>query len=362
MKRYSLIILLAMLSLTSCIREDNTPVKIPPMTGAIVSPEVGGASQPNQVWVNLSDNSSKITQRDSWDLGFYSGEEFRVILNSSIMMAVGKIENATNIDAVTPEMVEQLQKKVVVADFTDNGIYIDDPKGNYLTQTTGIAPISANDAENGVYLLNMGRKLYEGTTRPGSVYTASSENRGWKKIRILRHNNGYKIQYANLEDTTHQEMIIEKNPNYNFSFLNMEKKSLVDIQPEKTQWDLCFTVLTNLTDAGSYYTSYIFADMVLINTLGGVQAYEVRTDAGQGETSYNKFTKADIDVSKFVKDDQRIIGSNWRTATGNNGPEVFSDRFYVLKNAEGFYYKIRFIKMLNDEGYRGHPQFEYKPL
>ena len=348
---------------SSCIREDNTPVKVPPIEGHVVSPEVGGATQPNQVWIDLSENKQTVNKRDIWDLGFYCGEEFRVILNSSIMMAVGKIEGVNNIDAVNSNTVSNLKTLVQVANFEPNEQYVDDPSGNYLTQTTAISKIDADPEKNAVYLLNMGKNLYAGSTVPGTVYTAGEE-RGWKKIRILQEQNGYKIQFADLDSPTHEEIVIPKNPDYHFKFLSLQNKMTVPVQPEKKKWDLYFSVFTNVIEnpAIGSQTSYIFPDMVLTNLFSNVEVYQVKVASGQGESAYNAFKKEDIDYSKFIKNDQRVIGSNWRTTTGPNGAEVFSDRFYVLKDAEGILFKILFTRMKNTEGYRGFPEFEFKPL
>lgn len=367
MRKITFILLtLSLLFLSSCIREDDTPVRIPPFEGAVLNPEMGGPSEPYQVWITLDadpDNSIKKTPREAWDLGFYSGNEFRVILNSSLIMSVGKIENAYDINTVNSQTVASMKPLVQVGNFQDNSKYIDDPSGQILTQTTGIAEISVNDNENNVYLLNMGFKAYTGTTVPGSIYSIGEE-RGWKKIRILRSGNGYKIQYANLDDTTHKEFIITKDSDYNFKFFSVMNESLADIQPKKNSWDLCFTVFTNLTHNpnNNLPTSYIFPDVVLHNILGNVGAYEIITPPGQAEVSYNQFKKEDINVSKLVYDDQRTIGSNWRTTTGPNGAEVFSNKFYIVRNSEGFYFKLRFLRMKDDNGNRGYPQFEYKAL
>ncbi|RYF54563.1 MAG: hypothetical protein EOO39_39185, partial [Cytophagaceae bacterium] len=36
--------------------------------------------------------------------------------------------------------------------------------------------------------------------------------------------------------------------------------------------------------------------------------------------------------------------------------------FYVLKDLDGNYYKIRMLGFLNPSGMRGYPKFEYKLL
>lgn len=345
----------------SCIQEDDTPVVVPPITGAVVEPNVGGATQPNQVWIDLASNTIKVTPREIWDLGFYAGDEFRVSLNSSLMMAVGKVENVRTLNEVTSHSVSGLKSLVQVANFQNNSQYIDHPNGQLLTQASGIEPIKEIDEENPIYLLNMGYTIYQGNTVPGSVYTMG-EPRGWKKIRILRRSNAYLLQFADLDDPTYQEFLITKDSNFNFQFFSFQTGSVVDVQPKKKNWDICFTVFTNLTSTGAFETSYVFSDFVINNTLANVAAYQVTTDIGQGEIEYNNFKLEDIDHSKFITNDQRVIGSNWRTTTGANGAEVYNNKFFVLKNSEGFYFKIRFLRMKNEQNYRGYPQFEYKAL
>ncbi|WP_299176561.1 HmuY family protein [uncultured Chryseobacterium sp.] len=344
----------------SCINDNEDPVAVAPTDGAVVNPDMGGATEPNQVWFDLGTNSEVITQRTDWDLAFYSGNAFKVMLNSSVMMAAGKIPDAAHIDEVTEAAVATLKDQVQVANFNPaNVAFIDDVKGDFPAGYTAIKEIKANDAENPVYLVNMGNEIYSGTVATGSVATGG-DSRGWMKIQVIRSGNGYKIKYANLNDTTHKELIITKNPAYNFNFVSLKSNKEVSVQPEKKKWDICFTVFTNtITGAGSY----IYADFVTINTMGGAGAYEIKVAApASGVETYNHFKASDIDQSKFIYNDQRVIGANWRNPVGANGLEVYGDRFYVIKDAEGYYFKLRFTRLTNVAGERGRPQFEFKPL
>lgn len=350
--------LLGLMIFQSCLKDDETPVVIAPSEGAIVSPEVGGAAEPNQVWIDLSTGESTITERTKWDLGFYSGDEFKVIINSSAMMAAGKIEGATDIDAVTEDSVADLLTTIQVANFNpENTIYVDDVTGNYNTGYTAISEIKANDAENGIYLVNMGSELYNGEIPVGSVITGG-ESRGWMKVQIVRNNGGYKVKYARLNETSHHEYNITKNPDYNFTFFSMINNSEVSVQPEKKKWDICFTVFMNIIEGAG---TYIYSDFVIDNILGGTSAYQVIVPEGTNATeAYNNFKAEDVDPSKFQKD-QRTIGGNWRML-GPGGGSMYGDRFYILKDPDGLYFKIKFNRMKNDDGERGHPEFEYKPL
>ncbi len=344
----------------SCINDNEDPVGVPPVEGSIVNAGVGGPTQPNQVWYDLSKQEEVLTKRTDWDLGLYSGNEFKVVLNSSIMMAAGKIENAVNIDQVTDASVTALKNQVQVANFNPSNVaYIDDVNGNFPTGYTAIEDVKVIEADNAVYLVNLGKNIYTGTVPAGSV-TTGGDSRGWMKVQIARAGAGYKIKYADLNDPQHKELIVSKNTSYNYSFVSLVNNKEVLIQPEKKSWDLCFTVFTNtITGAGSY----IYADFVTHNNVGGVGAYEVVIPApASGIEAYNNFKLSDIEQSKFVYNDQRIIGSNWRNPVGANGLEVFGDRFYVVKDAEGYYFKLRFTRITSITGERGFPQFEYKPL
>lgn len=345
---------------TSCLKEDDGVVDIPPLEGSTLSPEVGGASQPNQVWVDLSNQELTTAHRNDWDLGFYTGDDFYVILNNSILMAAGSIE-ATDIDAVNEsDFIELLEILDPASGFPET--YIDDVSGNYEENGTAIEKINAIDAENKVYLLKMGYKVSEDENIPPfSTYTIG-DTRGFKKVRILRNDeNSYKLQYADLNETQHIEVIIPKEADYHFTFYSIVNEMLATIQPKKQEWDLCFTVMNNVIEG---YGTYIYSDFVNTNNLSNVGVYEIVTDALTLEEDYNNFTLENVNESLLEYDDQRVIGSKWRsTVSGTTStPVVKGDRFYILKDAEGLLFKLRFLSMLSPDNERGFPQFEYEPL
>ncbi|SFU32286.1 HmuY protein [Pustulibacterium marinum] len=314
--------------------------------GAVISPEVGGPNEGDQVFIDLSTEEVTSAQRDSWDLGFYGGDEFRVKINGSIYMAAAELES-TDIDAVSLADVEEIQSSVAVGTFDPNNeAYIDDPSG--AISGTAINEISATDADNKVYLINMGYYIGTETPAAGSVAIAG-EHRGWKKVRILQTSDSYILQYADIDATTHSEVTIAKNDAYNFSFFSLEDETVVTVEPEKTNWDISFTVFTNIIDGAG---SYGYSDFVITNVVGGVTAYEMSTD----DVSYADFSFENIDEIN-LSDDQRIIGADWRDVFSGG---VYNDRFYVLKDVEGNYYKIKMLALLSESGERGYPEFEYQ--
>lgn len=327
--------------------------------GTALSPEVGGSLQPNQVFVDLSTGKMTSVLRTSWDLGFYSGSTFRVVLNSSVKMSAKQLAT-TNIDEV-----QVADETMIINQGQGNSTQIDDPTAAFTATDvfkTAIAEVSATDSENKVYLINMGSNPATVKPATGSEGSAGGTSRGWKKIRILKSGTDYKVQYADIAATTHEEVIISKNSAYNFTFFSLLDKKQVSVEPQKNQWDLSFTTFTNIIPGGT--TPYFYPDFVLNNIKGTAKTYQVLTSA----FTFEAFTLANVDTTKFTED-QRNIGSNWRgtSATGADGIPVSqfvlrTDRFYVVKDPAGNIYKLKFTGGANEAGERGFPKFQYTLL
>jgi len=323
--------------------------------GTALAAEVGGPLQPNQVYVDLSSGKMTTAIRNSWDLGFYSGTDFRVVLNSSVKMAAKQL-TTINIDEV-----QVADETMIISQGTGIASQIDDPTGD-ITKTT-IAAVSATDADNKVYLLYLGNKPAATAPVLGKEGAVGGDARGWKKIRVLRSGSDYKVQYADIAATTHEEIVISKNSAYNFTFLSLIDKKVVNVEPQKNQWDINFTTFTNIIP-GATPTPYFYPDFVNSNLNGNAKAYQVLTSA----FTYDAFTLANVDNAKFTAD-QRNIGSNWRgtSVTGADGIPVSqfvlrTDRFFVIKDPAGNVYKLRFTGGAKADLERGHPTFQYALL
>lgn len=324
--------------------------------GTALAPEVGGPLQPNQVYVDLSSGKMINVARNSWDLGFYSGSDFRVVLNGSVKMAAKKL-TSTNIDEV-----QAADETMIIAQGTGFSNQVDDSAGD-ITKTA-IAAISATDSENKVYLLYLGNKPAATAPALGKEGAVGGETRGWKKIRVLRSGSDYKVQYADIAATTHEEVVISKNSAYNFTFLSLIDKKVVNVEPQKNQWDLNFTTFVNVIPNGATTVPYFYPDYVTSNLNGNAKVYQVLTSA----FTYDAFTLANVDNAKFTAD-QRNIGSNWRSTSvvGSDGNPVTqfvlkTDRFFVVKDPAGNVYKLKFTGGAKADLERGHPTFQYALL
>ncbi|TGD57942.1 HmuY family protein [Flavobacterium humi] len=360
MKKTFLSLTIALLTLASCSSDDNTSGTEETISnGATVKPSVGGPNQPNQVYVDFSGQSSTFINRGSWDFGFSSGSEFRVVINGSLKMAVKKLATSD----ITLAQTADTDVAVGAGEKASSNGYCDNPTGVLAGGGAGIgtaiAEISATDADNKVYLVNLGFAVSTTTPSAGSV-SIDGADRGWKKVRILRNGNGYKIQYADLASTTYQEKTISKDAEYNFTFFSMASGATVAVEPKKANWDICFTTFTNYVSMPSEVT-YGYSDFIVSNMKGGTKVYQVLNTV----STYANFVKASIVEANFDASatDQRKIGSNWRNGGGPTTlPSIRDDRFYVLKDAAGNYYKLRFLAMTNEAGVRGNPTVEYAIL
>lgn len=304
---------------------------------ATLNGKVGDVTYANSVYFDLSGNNQTAVDRKTWNLGFYSGSDFRVILNPAYQSTV-KATSKTDIAAVT---LADSTGIVLNHDPSDtSSIHIADDWTGDLTKTA-IAAVSATDAENKVYVYS-----FEGNK------TAAK----WFKFKITRNGTGYKIQYARLGETTIKTLDVPKNADFNFVFASLETDKIVSVEPRTKSWDFSWSYSTSNSGLN---TPYWVQDFVAINKFGGVTAAQILTST----VSYTDFKEANIAAVTFANTTD-VIGTKWRAAAapGSTTPAgVRTDRFYVIKDASGNVYKLKFISYTStDGGERGKPKLEYE--
>jgi len=338
---------------TACSKDDDPIVVVPASDGStltlngLIGTEAG-TSAGNSVFVDFSTDQQTSAARASWDLGFYSGSEFKVILNNTVgatAIEINKTDLAqvTAADTTAIAIAGTLNLGQGAGGFT----YIDPVEGNLTTYLAGtvIKTVSATDADNKVYIINRGAA--------GLIAPATS--RGWQKVRVLRNGNGYTLQYAKINETTFKTITVTKDPALNFKHVSFVTGA-VTVEPAKAAWDLEWTLATYKASPTIPYT---FSDFVIINFVGGVTAAEV---VNTTSLTYASFTEANLSAVTFLGT-RDAIGSNWRITSPATGQSagVKTDRFYVVKDPAGNVYKLKFVSFTNtDSGVRGKPVIEYK--
>ncbi len=313
------------------------------VNNAAMNIQGGGPAFPNRVFIDLSANRQTSVNRTEWDFGFYTGAgQFKVILNSGLSMLAKPLDKTDLTTVVAMDTVGFGASLTVDAFSTANMAFIDEPAGGMTN--LAIDDISATAEENHVYIVNRG-------------HDPSGNQRSWKKIRVLRNGDNYTIQYADINSATFQTIEVTRNSDYLFNYVSLDANAAVQPEPAKGKWDIAYTTFMNQTNLGEGFVPYIFNDFIIQNR-AGVETVQLLV-ANVGE--YANFDAADLTGITFGTS-QTNIGSSWRNGGGpTTAPSLRNDRFYLIKDADGNIYKLKFTALTQD-GERGRPAIEYALL
>jgi hypothetical protein len=308
----------------------------------IAGTEAGNVAA-NSVYLDLSTEKATSVGRSSWDLGLYTGADFRAILN---ITAVAGAKVTSKYDLSLVNAADTIGLSLNTSQFNPlpgHLEFFDNINGD-LSQTV-IPAISATPSLNPVIIINRGTG--------GSIAP-----RAWIKMRIQRTTNGYSVQYAGIQETTFKTISITKNDAYNFQFISFDN-GLVSVEPEKLAWDFVWSYSMYQANFGAGLVPYNFSDIIAVNYLAGVQVKEkIYTDANTATNAFNAFNKDSVIANPTIVG-RWTIASNWRSTQPAIGARP--DRFYIIKDPSGNYYKLKCLAMGvgTDGGTRGKPEFKY---
>ena len=341
---------LAVIALAACKKDVDPVFVVPPSTGAqvqlngIAKGEAGSVAG-NTVYIDLSGERQTPVLRAGWDLGFYSGNDFRVIINNYAVAGATVLAKNNLNDVTASDTIGLTLNTSQFNPLPEQLAFFDDINGD-LTKTV-IPAVSAVDTENKVIILNRGTG--------GSIAA-----RNWVKLRILRNNNGgYSMQYAGIQQNSFITVQIGKDAAYHFNFFNFEQ-GVINAQPEKEKWDLVWSYSLFQANFGAGISPYNFSDMIATNYLAGVTvAPKIYANAATADAAYANFNRDSVSATASFSTSRWSIGSGWRSTQPATGAR--QDRFYVIKDPAGNYYKFKCISMGigTDGGTRGKPVFKY---
>jgi hypothetical protein len=133
-----------------------------------------------------------------------------------------------------------------------------------------------------------------------------------------------------------------------YSFEN----GIVNVLPDPDSWSLLFSRYTTMlqTNDGEDYPYLVTG--VLLNPSGVAAALD----------TIHEFSSIVLDDTADLELTTRadIIGYDWKYYNFNAGIYTIVPEFnYVIRDRDGFYYKLRFIDFYNTTGEKGYPSFEY---
>lgn len=293
----------------------------------------------NNVYVDLSGNTTHLNARKSWTLAFTNDSRFRVVLNHSTQTTAAVTTKSDITQVSLADTATTADIYLAASRLTDPATLplVDSWDGD-LTKTV-FAEVSATASENKVYLV-----AFEGSNTPKSQ---------WYKVKVDRNGSGYKVQYARIGETTIKTVDFTKDADFNLSFLSLETGAVSNVEPKAKEWDIQYGYSTYNSGLN---TPYWFQDFVLLNYIGGAEAAQVATST----VSYDSYAESHIAATTFAKT-RDAIGSKWRVTSGA-AIGVTKDVFYVIKDPEGNVYKLKFVNagLGSDGGERGKPVIEFK--
>lgn len=327
---YIIITSLVLIFLTqSCFKEDEkVPVYIPGDLETMTT-NVGN-TYAQQVYFNFeSMENLKVIDNVSWDLAFECKDEaWHVVLNSSLMMWAGNTQD-TNFALINSSEGVDLYCDVSSGNMDSTAI------GEWYQDNEGVIT-----SKKQVYIID------RGIDDVGSVL-------GLKKMSLDIRDDKYVIRYANLDGSDEQQHIIEKDVNYNYIHLSFET-GMVSVEPPKDQWSLKFSRYSTIlfTNEGDAYPYNVLG--VLLNPKSMV--------ASRNSDDFYNITLQDTIQYEFSKSAD-LIGYSWKLYDFDEGIyTIIPDRNYLIRNHDGFYYKLRFTRFYDDQGRKGSITYEFLRL
>lgn len=310
---------LALLS-TACLREE-LPVA-PFERGEAATVQVSMQSDyRDQIWYDLGSRSIvSVNERTAWDLGLGCADSTPWLwLNTSCAMQVA-LTGSMDFDAVTDDAALSYRP--------------DHPSGHF----DSLALTAALDGQ--VVVIDRG-------------YNSAGRWRGKVKFQLLGVDaEGYRFRYARLDGSEAHTVEVAKDERFNFVGFSFTTHEAVQIEPPKESYDLCFTTYTHL-----------FYDPLLPYLVNGALLNPHQTQAGL-DTAY-AFAAVDREVATtFALSSRRdAIGYDWKSYSIDAGSfTVYPEQVYVLRDSEGFWYKLHFLDFYDENGQKGAPTFAVQRL
>ncbi|KIO74791.1 hypothetical protein TH53_24385 [Pedobacter lusitanus] len=369
MNKHKVIILysFAVFAFAGC-KKDNVDYKYPqPFDGqttqlqGIAGTELG-VNAANSVYVDFSTGRITPVNRTSWSVGLYPGKEFKLIINHSMGATVFQTDKTNLADISTADSATMASAGTL--DFTSPNIkkLVDPVTGLAADYLNGlvIKDIPMTEGESKVYILNSGKAgMAEMTVPTTADPTSRKVVFPWYKFKVYQGINGYIMQFARIGVVVpkYNDPSYNKDLSYNFNYINFASGA-VNPEPAKALWDIEWTWTTYQDANGVPVRTNNF---VLINFLGGVSAAQL---TGNTTLNFDNFTAANL--ANLKPEDylatRDAIGVKWRRDVGTDGQtSVIPNLFYVIKDAENNYYKLRFKSSSNiDGGAAGKPVIEYR--
>lgn len=337
-KRNSLGLLLVLGLLTSCFKEDEQVIPVSPGDVSEVVVEM----MPDysiQTYLKLSEGTVvSSNSKDSWDLGLSCSKgDYTLVLNTARFISIAH----TGSDAF--DVTYTTSGFEWTFDSSDGNPQLN-AVGKWWEETPG-GPVSLNE------VLLVDRGLNEEGLPAGylKIQPSIDPTNGKVRVRIAKLNGADErtFEFTQMEGL---ELVV-----MSFDSGQLETQPV----PPAESWDLLFTQYTTMlfTDEGEEYP-YLVTGVLINDTL--VSAVM---------DSLTPFEQIDREAAEkmVLSTRQDVIGYEWKqlkgdVTSGDVTYEVIPEMVYIIKNTDGYYFKLRFVDFYDSQGRKGYPKFEYQRL
>jgi hypothetical protein len=283
-----------------------------------------GESYKTQIWFSLGENRVvAVNFKTDWDLAFEASPGgTHILLNGSRAMKVYKT-GYTDLYQVSD-----------TAGLGVNG-KADMPSGSL--DSTAIGDWQ-ND--NKVYIINRG-------------YNEQGFLTGYYKLKITGVTaTQYSFEYGDVFGQQVFQGTVSKDADHNFiGYSFSTHQAAAQVEPKKTDYDLCFTSYTHL-----FYEPSVQYYQVI-----GVLGNSYKTSVARiTDKAFEAIVLRDTLGRSFSTRRDRV-GYDWKIFSGSVytvNPAIC----YIIHDSKGYYYKLHFIDFYNAAGLKGAPKFEFKRL
>jgi hypothetical protein len=335
-----------MTALTACFREDDK-ITLPPSGSAQVGNVAMGSDYANQTFYSLRNGAVLTNQFAAWDLAFESSPDgFHVWLNGGKNMLAGLTAyTQPSYLTDTTGIVWKWDESSWNPDSTAIGNWLSGAFSNdAYASMPGLLKTDANERfSNGrVYVIDRGA-------------TYSNQDRFWKVVFRWYNDEAYKLVYARLDNSFADSLVLDKDPNETYTYFTFDNGGQnIVMEPQPVEWDFLFTRYRYIFYNTNPYTPYLVTGVLLNpqNTAGAVDSTKA-----YDEIDYNYAHQLTLSTARD------IIGYRWKAFNFDTQMyEVRTNYTYIVRDRDGYYWKLRFLDFYNDQGEKGNPKFEYQRL
>lgn len=301
---------------------------LPPAGSETIASVNMGPNYDHAVYVNLKTGATQSRDIYSWHLGFATGAtENHIVINGGNEVQIHQTGDTS--------FTHTIDVKEISDWLWDN------PNGKIdSTAFAGWYDSTTTETNNFVYVIDLGSKA---TVR-------------YKKLKILSVTAAsFLIKYTDMDGSHEQTVEIVKNASVNYTYFNLTTNQTVAFEPEGFAWDLLFTRYRYIYYDMEPITPY-YVNGALINT----KFVEVK------ETKDMAFETIDLAKANqiLLTKNADEIGHDWKRfdLNGTGKYVVDSKKVFIIKDKDGYLYKLKFIDFYDETGAKGVPKFAYQRL